>query len=153
MFCVITKEKSTRISNNAGWGAPTLKRKIFFACSALIICAGIMTAPACVYAEDTKSLYEQARIAAKTKDRHSAFMFYHAILDMDAASPYAQEALFGVGEYYYLIEDEADAIKAFTSFARQYPESPGFPFALVYLLKITQNRHDEQIVKDLETRL
>ncbi len=122
----------------------------------VLIClaaSGLLYEGAPAYADEAQTLYRQAVRAARAGDFSAAFMSYHALLDESAVPVRIEQALFAVGEYYYLSGNMVDAVKVFVRFVREYPDSPGRPFALVYLFKIAQQQNNASLAQDLRQRI
>ena len=104
-------------------------------------------------AEESGQLYSLALREARSGDAEGAFMHLRSILENYPDSRYAPDALFATGEYYFLISDYADSIKAFSSYLNDYPDSPGASFAFVYLLRIAENRGQESLAGNLRKKI
>lgn len=87
-------------------------------------------------------LIAQARAMVTEGDYEFARMSYRRILREYPLSPYAQEALFGQGEYDFLLHDYPLAKKNFQILTRRFPKSPQHIFALIYLWKIAQDENN-----------
>jgi outer membrane protein assembly factor BamD (BamD/ComL family) len=106
-----------------------------------------------VYALEDDYIYREAIKAAKTKDFAYAFMSFRYLLTNFPDSKYTEDALFATGEYYFLIGDYTDARPALIKFINEYPDSKAKPFALVYLLKITEKQTQRTLAQGLEKEI
>ncbi|MDP1854279.1 MAG: outer membrane protein assembly factor BamD [Candidatus Omnitrophota bacterium] len=106
-----------------------------------------------VYAQMDKSLYFQGIRAAKNGELDSAFMNFKMFLDDFGESKLAENALFAVGEYYFLTSNYYDAFAAFNRFVKKYPKSKARVFALVYLLEIAKRQKNAELVENLEKEI
>ena len=104
-------------------------------------------------AQEEKEMYSMAVSAVRSKDFNTAFMHFRSLLENYPESKYRENALFALGEYYFMAADYSDAAGAFISLINDYPNSKGRQFALVYLLKIAQIRGEESLVKALEEKI
>lgn len=105
------------------------------------------------YAQEAGQLYATARKEARSGNIHSAFMRFRTLLLDYPHSQYSESALFATGEYYFLIADYHDAIKTFTRYRIEYPDSKAGVFALLYLLKIARIQEKEEAIKDFEKKI
>lgn len=97
--------------------------------------------------------YLLAQRCVRLQEKDCAFMNYASLLRDNPQSKYRQEALFATAEYYFLVHDYSDAITALTRFLEVYPASELKPFALIYLLKISQNYGQDRLAKDIEKQI
>lgn len=105
------------------------------------------------YPDSPGRLYFVARKNARIGRTHFAFIDLSKLVNLYPDSRWAENALFGVGEYYFSIGDEGDAVKSFRKFVSDYPESKARPFALAYLLKIAISRQDIDEIKEVEKEI
>ena len=106
-----------------------------------------------LYAASSKDIYKLAVKSALQKNKEFAFMYYRQLLRDYPQSPYAMEALFGEGEYFFFIPDYDQAYKLFDEYIRRYPDSKAMLFALAYLLKIARIQKKEELAKDIEKKI
>jgi tetratricopeptide (TPR) repeat protein len=102
------------------------------------------------YAQDDAYIYKAAREEARGGNPDFAFLHYHSLLKGDAASPYYKDALFAVGEYYFLAGDYADSRTVFIRLMQQDPRGAAVPFAAAFLLKIdprSRGEYDDDTLK------
>lgn len=83
--------------------------------------------------------YEKAVGHARQKEYDFAFMELRALIHTFPESTYACEALFGLGEYFYLNNIYNEAIEMFSEYVKKYPDSKPAVFAKAYLLKIIED--------------
>ncbi|MFH1414122.1 MAG: hypothetical protein ABIG56_04685 [Candidatus Omnitrophota bacterium] len=102
------------------------------------------------YAEGDALMYSRAAKAAKAGNVSAAFMYFHSLMNSNPDSRYRDEALFAIGEYYFLISNSYDAFISFADFVNEFPDSQGKVFALVYLLKIAEKADKTSIAQGLE---
>jgi outer membrane protein assembly factor BamD (BamD/ComL family) len=106
------------------------------------------------YAQQDRELFTEATELARLGKRDVAFMHFHSLLKKySSVSKYYKEALFAAGEYYFSIGDYNNAEESFARFIKNYPDSEAFPFALVYLLKISRRAGDEKMTGDLQQKI
>jgi len=97
--------------------------------------------------------YFQAKDAVKSGYNDFAFMYFKSILENNRQSKYRQEALFATAEYYFLTSNYIDASSALENFLQDYPDSRMRPFALFYLLKISQVWEKDNLTKTIENQI
>ncbi|MFH1413595.1 MAG: hypothetical protein ABIG56_01965 [Candidatus Omnitrophota bacterium] len=102
------------------------------------------------YAGGDALMYSHAVKAAKAGNLSAAFMYFHSLMNSNPDSKYRAEALFAIGEYYFLIANSYDAFISFADFVNEFPDSQGKVFALVYLLKIAEKIDKTSIAQGLE---
>jgi hypothetical protein len=118
-----------------------------------IISISIILYAAVAFAGEDATKYAQARKMAKAGQKDFAFMQYQTILRDYPNSRFTEPALFGKGEYYFLIEDYRQAKEAFEGFLTQFPKSNGRMFALAYLWRIAKLQNDEATAQDLANQI
>lgn len=101
-------------------------------------------------AQNEGQLYSKAVREARSGNRDAAFMYFRALLADHPDSKYTEKALFATGEYYFSVNDNSDAFRAFTRYIDDYPDSQATAFALMYLLKIAEQQRQESFSKDIE---
>lgn len=84
--------------------------------------------------------YEKAVSHVKQKEYDFAFMELRALIRNFPETKYAQEALFGLGEYFYLKNVPHETTKVFSEYVKKYPDSEVSVFARAYLFKIVQDK-------------
>lgn len=90
--------------------------------------------------EEDKLLYYKGVAAAKAKNIHLAFMNFRMFVSNGPKSRLAENALFSMGEYYFLTANYPDAVSVFQRLIRDFPGSSAKIFALAYLLEIAQRK-------------
>lgn len=84
------------------------------------------------------------------KKPEEIFMRLREIINDHPESPQAEDARFGIAEYFYYQKDYHDALIEFSRFIKKYPEGNAAIFAKIYLLKIYSDpRHNVEIEKSL----
>lgn len=68
-----------------------------------------------------KNLYDSGVKEARAGSLHFAFMHFSELLREFPDSSFVSDALFAMGEYYYISGDYRDAKKIFSRFTSQYP--------------------------------
>ena len=106
-----------------------------------------------VFAGEDTRLYTEARKMAKAGQKDFAFMQYQTILRDYPASPFAEQALFGKGEYCFMIANYPQAEEAFQAFLQRYPKSSGRIFALAHLLSIARAQNNSAAAEKLEKEI
>ena len=103
---------------------------------------------------DTTDFYKGVR-AARSGKNDFAFMFFRSFLQSFPNSRLAEDAVFALGEYYFLTNNPSMAARYFDRFIAQYPKSKGRIFAYMYLLDLarrTENlRMTELYERDIVT--
>lgn len=92
-----------------------------------------------VYSQTIKHHYGKAIRSAKHKQYDFAFMELRALIRDFPENSYTKDAIFAIGEYFYLNKMYGDAIGIFRGYVEKYPQSDGAIFAKVYLLKIMED--------------
>lgn len=85
-----------------------------------------------------RTRYNAAVRYIKLKQPDFALMEFRSLLREFPKSPLAQRSWFAIAEYYYDNKMHNDAIKSFTGYLKDYPDSKAGIFAKVYLLKIIE---------------
>ena len=84
------------------------------------------------------------------KKPEEIFMRLREIVNYRPDSPEAEDARFGIAEYFYYQKDYRDALIEFSKFIKKYPKGNATIFAKLYLLKIYSDpRHNVKIEKSL----
>jgi len=97
--------------------------------------------------------YLQAKDAVKAGYNDFAFMYFKSILEDNPQSKYREEALFATAEYYFSTSDYINAFNDLENFLDDYPNSRMRPFALFYLLKISQIWKKDNLTKAIENHI
>lgn len=103
--------------------------------------------------DEDRLLYYKGVAAAKAKDIHLAFMNFRMFLDSSPKSKLAENALFSIGEYYFLTSNYSDAAGAFQRFIKNFPESRAKIFALAYLLEIAKKKTNQEDISALQNEI
>jgi len=88
---------------------------------------------------DARAKYDAAVRHIKLKQPDFALMEFRSLLREFPKSPLAQKASFAIAEYYYDNKMYNDAIKSFTGYIKDYPDSKAGIYAKAYLLKIIED--------------
>ncbi|MCG2710962.1 MAG: hypothetical protein L6416_01305 [Candidatus Omnitrophica bacterium] len=126
-----------------------MKKTVFF----LIILAFGVIFSSVGFAQSDVYLYGTAKKAVAAGDNDYAFMCFFSLLYSSIKSKYHKEALFTTGEYYYFIGDYRSAEKAFSDFIDCYSKDEALPFAIVYLLKISNWMQISKTAADLRKKV
>ena len=102
------------------------------------------------HAAEGGKLYAKAYKSAKAGDIEFAFMQYRSLLRNYPNSRFKKEALFAKGEYYFLISRYKEAALAFQEYIKDYPDSKGAVFALLYLFKIAEIKKDALVAENIK---
>ncbi len=119
----------------------------------ILIAVMLMLTVAEGFARDDRSVYQCAREAAASADQNSAFSFFHSLLRFGEASPYYDDALFAVGEYYFWNSDYGDSRTALTALLTCYPQGKAAPFAAAFLLRIDESSRPGFSSDDLRKKI
>ena len=103
-----------------------------------------------VFANSANFLYEEGVKAAKSGNLDKAFMNFRALIREYPKSRFRENALFGLGEYYFHIADYHDASLIFIQLIDSYPDSESKIFSLVYLLEIAKKQQSQDLIEKLE---
>jgi len=91
-----------------------------------------------LYGDSALGKYKEAVRHAKQKKYDFAFMEFRDVIKRYPESEYAKEALFAIGEYYYIQRAYYDAFDTFNEYTKTYPDSDGAVFAKAYLIEIME---------------
>jgi len=105
------------------------------------------------YCQESQEIYHEGVQAARAGDLDYAFMYFQSLVKEYPESRYGNDALFAMGEYYFIKGDYPDANGVFIKLINDYPDSKGEIFALVYLLKIAESRGNEDLAQDLKDKI
>ncbi len=105
------------------------------------------------FAQSDTSFYKTAKNAVKAGDNDYAFMCFRSIVESTKKSKYYKEALFATGEYYYSLGDYRSAEEAFSNFIDSYAQDQALPFAVIYLLKISNQMYISKTQEDLRKQI
>ena len=105
------------------------------------------------FAQDDAYVYSCAREAAQAGDRDAAFSYCHSLLHYGEASPYYQDALFAVGEYYFEHGDYGGSAAVLITLLNAYPQGKAMPFAALFLLRIDESAHRMMPSDDLKKKI
>lgn len=106
-----------------------------------------------LYAETNPQLFQKAMKFAKDGEMDLAFMNYHSILSDPLSSRYADEALFACAEYQYLVRNFFEANVLFRKYVDTAQSKQGKLFALVYLMRIAQEKKDLDAVAEIRKQV
>jgi len=81
------------------------------------------------------------------------FMHYRSILNNSMTQQAKKEALFAMGEYFYLSSDYFEAKKHFYDYLRNSPDTSGRIFAEAYLFKMAQFRNDQVAIDHIKSNI
>lgn len=96
-----------------------------------------------LYAEGfARARYDAAIRYIKKKQPDFALMEFRSVVRYFPNSPLAQRSIFAIAEYCYDNRMYYDAIKDFTGYVQNYPDSKANVFAKAYLLKIMEEIKD-----------
>ncbi|MBI5416304.1 MAG: tetratricopeptide repeat protein [Candidatus Omnitrophica bacterium] len=104
--------------------------------------------PAAGHAGVEDQLYKKAQAAAKAGQTDFAFMYYNQLDREYPRSRYRDQILFAEGEYYYQMPGYAQASRLFQALLKDYPDSDGKLFALVYLYKMAEAGRDQAALEE-----
>ncbi|MEK6732858.1 MAG: outer membrane protein assembly factor BamD [Candidatus Omnitrophota bacterium] len=86
--------------------------------------------------------YDAAVRYIEKKQPDFALMEFRSVTRDFPKSLLAQKSMFAIAEYYYDNKMYYDAVKDFTGYIKNYPDSKANVFAKAYLLKITEEIND-----------
>ncbi|MBU1913353.1 MAG: outer membrane protein assembly factor BamD [Candidatus Omnitrophica bacterium] len=89
-----------------------------------------------------RTKYDAAIGYIKKKQPDFALMEFRSLLREFPKSLFAQKSSLAIAEYYYDNKMYNDAIKSFTGYVKNYPDSKAGIFAKAYLLKIIEEIKD-----------
>ena len=95
-------------------------------------------------------LHRAAKRAAKAGQVDFAFMHYKTILVTAPESPYKDDALFAMGEYYFALSNYDEAEVYFKRYLLTEGTANGKLFAKAYLLKILEMKNSIDDAENLE---
>jgi outer membrane protein assembly factor BamD (BamD/ComL family) len=106
-----------------------------------------------VFAGEDKDLYSKGIECSRAKSVDFAFSYFDLIVRNYPDSKFFPDALFAVGEYYFLVNDTGPAAAAFNELISKYPGSGAVVFAFFYLAQIAERQKNDNLAKDLETQI
>ncbi|MDP2910862.1 MAG: outer membrane protein assembly factor BamD [Candidatus Omnitrophota bacterium] len=86
--------------------------------------------------------YDAAVRHIKKNQPDFALLEFRNVIRDFPKSPLAQKSMFAIAEYYYDNKMYYDAVRGFTGYIKNYPDSKANVFARAYLLKITEEIKD-----------
>ena len=92
--------------------------------------------------EFARTRYDAAVRCIKKKEPDFALMEFRSVVRDFPKSPLAKRSMFAIAEYCYDNKIYYDAVKGFTEYIKNYPDSKANVFAMAYLLKITEDIKD-----------
>ncbi|MCG8431518.1 MAG: hypothetical protein MJA29_10145 [Candidatus Omnitrophica bacterium] len=113
----------------------------------------VLLAPLPVKAFKSEKDFFQGEQAARRGDIDGAFMHFRSVVMGEAEQLYYGQALFAVGEYYYLKGVYTEAVKSFTQFVKNDPRSEARIFALAYLMKIAEFQERDSLAEILRHQI
>ncbi len=104
-------------------------------------------------AGESDQLYSKATKAAKSGQLDFAFMHYRSLFQKDPQGKYKEQALFALGEYFFLNAHYQEASKYFTTYlGNDFPKGRKL-FALLYLFKIAQIKNNPPLIDELKKKI
>lgn len=89
----------------------------------------------------------------RSSDLDFSFMRFRSAIADSKGKKCPEDALFAMGEYYFLIADYRDCIDSFGRLLKDYPNSRGKLFAIAYLLNITKKTGQDTLAKSFEKNI
>ena len=86
--------------------------------------------------------YDAAVRYIRKKQPDFALLEFRSVTRDFPKNPLAQKSMFAIAEYYYDNKMYYDAVRGFTGYIKNYPDSKANVFARAYLLKITEEIKD-----------
>lgn len=105
------------------------------------------------YPQGARGLFYQGVRLSRSGRVDFAFMNFDRLLREFPRSKYSEDALFSVGEYYFIIKDYRQAKDNFIKFISLYPESKTRLFAFAYLIKIAERGFKEDAILNYEKEI
>ena len=106
-----------------------------------------------VIAQEDAQTYSLAMKAAREGSKDFAFMRFRSLIRNFPKSKFKESSLFAVGEYYFSSTSYEEAAETFNALLEEFPESKAKLFVLMYLLKIAELQHKEDLKKDFENQI
>jgi hypothetical protein len=103
------------------------------------------------FASDAADDYARARSAARRHDLAAAYMHFRPVAASDSSN--REPALFAVGEYHFLQHMDVDAVKSFTAFCRNYPDSRYLVFAFWYLKLLAERLGQAELSRQYQEHI
>lgn len=116
------------------------------------ILVGLLTAGA-VFAGGDAELYHQVQSSVQRGNLDFAFMQMRNILRDYPSSRYRGKAIFGMGEYHFLIPQYPQAEAMFNQYLDNFSDSEGTLFALCLLHQIAAFKKDAAKAAELKDRI
>ncbi|MGD0335989.1 MAG: outer membrane protein assembly factor BamD [Candidatus Omnitrophota bacterium] len=121
--------------------------------SILIIAILLFLAAGAAYADDASHAFAEALTAAHNDENNFAFMQFRTFLQEYPESKYAQQAMFAIGEYYFMSANYSQAKETFYKFIEKYPDAASRIFAMAYLLNMASRLSDNKASLDIQKKI
>jgi outer membrane protein assembly factor BamD (BamD/ComL family) len=118
-----------------------------------LLILAILLPGAVVFAGGDTELYQQAQSSVRRGNVDFAYMQMRNILRDYPKSRYREQAMFGMGEYHYLIPQYKQAEAMFNQYLDNFSDSKGTLFALCLLHQIAEFESDAAKAADLKNRI
>ena len=127
----------------------SMKMKVFSFC----LTAVLMLLAGCATLSDSGQHYRETVQNIRQGQTDFAVIHLQAIVKEYPSSPYAPQATFALGEYYYDIGDYYNAIKTFSDYIHAYPKDKGVVFSKLIIYKIITSFEQEKTTGEAEDAL
>jgi tetratricopeptide (TPR) repeat protein len=110
-------------------------------------------AAGCATVTDTGDWYRRSVESIDEGNPDFAAMYLKTILQTEPASPYAPQAAFALGEYYYDNHDYFQALKTLSKYIEDYPKDKAVVFAKLLIYKLINEFKLEEATSAQESAL
>lgn len=107
----------------------------------------------CAHFSESADRYNAAVVAIREGKDYFAIIHLKSIVRDDPVSPYAPNAAFVLGEYYFDNSDYFNAVKTLSDYIHSYPKDKGVVFAKLIIYKIITSSKPEEPSNEQENAL
>lgn len=115
-----------------------------------VVAAAVAGAAGCATFSPTAEQYREGLQDFREGRHYFAILNLKAVVKDDPRSPYAPQAAFAVGEYYYDNGDHFNSLKTLSGFIHDYPKHKGVIFAKLIIYKILTGVKKEESLGEQE---
>ncbi|MFH1655069.1 MAG: tetratricopeptide repeat protein [Candidatus Omnitrophota bacterium] len=127
----------------------TKKIKVIF----ILLIIVYLFVPNCYCGEDKELYYRGVNLARRGK-ADEAYGYFHMVLNnFDKSDRFVENALFGIGEYYFSIGARYEARETFRKVVDEYSESISALLALGYLSKIAKAEGKQESIESIKKEI
>ncbi len=120
---------------------------------ALVLAGCVLLSGGCATMSPTAEQYREGLQDFREGRQYFAILNLKAIVKDDPKSPYAPQAAFAVGEYYYDNGDYFNSLTTLSGFIHEHPKHKGVIFAKLIIYKILTSVKKEEALGEQEDAL